>query len=121
MARRLGNHNGGAGSRGKNPSSSIGSSENQGTQGNVAANVGGNQIGTQNNYFHRKDSPVESQSQRNPTQQILLDSVDQEVNSRLIHSLHNRILINLEKEEDPNQVRPPWSVDVKIGSQEPFP
>jgi len=121
LARRLGNHNGGAGSRGKNPSSSIGSSENQGTQGNVAANVGGNQIGTQNNYFHRKDSPVESQSRRNPTQQILLDSVDQEVNSRLIHSLHNRILINLEKEEDPNQVRPPWSVDVKIGSQEPFP
>ena len=104
----------------KIPSSSIGSSGNEGTQGNVAANVGGNQIRTQNNYYDGKDSSVKSQSQRNPTQQILLDSVEQEVNSRLINSLHNRILINLEKEEDLNQVCPPWSVDVKIRESRTF-
>lgn len=54
-------------------------------------------------------------------EQILLDYIKEEVSQRLKQSLHNHIYINLDKEEDPNQVKPPWEVDVKIVSSPTFP
>ena len=58
--------------------------------------------------------------QRNKTQQALLDWVKNEVKNRLKNSLHNRVSILLEKEEDPTKVNPPWAIDVKIGTHQPF-
>ncbi|MGK7899224.1 MAG: NACHT domain-containing protein [Xenococcus sp. (in: cyanobacteria)] len=57
---------------------------------------------------------------RNKTQQALLNWVKHVVVSRLKNSLHNRVSIILEKEEDPTQVNPPWAIDVKIGIHQSF-
>ena len=60
------------------------------------------------------------ENKRDKTQQTLLDWVKHEVAARLDQSLHNRVSILLEKEEDPSQVIPPWAIDVKIGTHQPF-
>ncbi len=54
---------------------------------------------------------------RDKTQQTLLDWVEHEVKSRLHSSLHNRVYILLNKEEDLSQVNPPWAIDVKVGTK----
>ncbi|WP_052334296.1 caspase family protein [Kamptonema formosum] len=51
--------------------------------------------------------------------QGLLSQVKNEVDSRLEHSLHNAVLINLGKEKQPQQVQRPWDVEVKVGNQSP--
>ena len=56
--------------------------------------------------------------QRDKTQRELLGFVEKEAKSRLKHSLHNRIFITLDKTEDSNQVNPPWTIDLKIGTGE---
>ena len=62
----------------------------------------------------------QAENKRNKTQQALLDWVKNEVESRLKNSLHNRVSILLEKEEDPTKVNHPWAIDVKIGTRQPF-
>ncbi len=47
----------------------------------------------------------------------LLKVVKEEVAGRLQQSLHKAALINLHKESQPEQVSPPWGVDVIIGQQ----
>ncbi len=59
--------------------------------------------------------------QRDKSQQILLDFIEQEVNGRLRDSLHNRVSIILDKADDPSKIRRPWEVDVKIGTHKPQP
>lgn len=54
---------------------------------------------------------------RSKTQIQLLDRVKHEVYSRLHSSLHNYISINIDKEEHPSQVHPPWAIDVKVGTR----
>lgn len=45
----------------------------------------------------------------------LLDEVKKEVNYRLDKSLHNKSLINLGKELQPDKVRSPWDAEIKSG------
>lgn len=45
----------------------------------------------------------------------LLANVKSEVESRLKSSLHNAVFVNLLKEEQPKQVKQPWTVEVKVG------
>jgi adenylate kinase family enzyme len=49
--------------------------------------------------------------------------VKEEVVARLKQSLHNAVFINLDKEAQPEQVKRPWSSDIKIGDKpsEPIP
>jgi hypothetical protein len=61
------------------------------------------------------DSPSQRKEFRN--RQILLKQVKNEVDSRLEQSLHNAVLINLTKEKQPQQVKRPWDVEVKVGNQ----
>jgi DNA polymerase III delta prime subunit len=67
----------------------------------------------------------ESQAQRQESRnrQALLQQVKNEVDSRLDQSLHNAVLINLGKEKQPQQVKRPWDMEVKVGNQpsEPLP
>ncbi len=60
--------------------------------------------------------PVEEKDRRN-RRQNLLAQVKNEVDARLEQSLHNAVLINLDKEKQPQQVQRPWDVEVKIGNQ----
>ncbi len=56
-------------------------------------------------------------------EKLLLTAVKQEVIARLKQSLHNAVLINLGKEQQPEQVKRPWDAEIKIGSKptEPIP
>ena len=60
-----------------------------------------------------KDSPAKTVRDRR--EQFLLKAVSSEVESRLNQSLHNRIYIELDKEQDPNQVQMPWDMELKTG------
>ncbi|MHC5897393.1 hypothetical protein [Nostoc sp.] len=62
-------------------------------------------------------------AERPRTQKLLLQAVKDEVVVRLKQSLHNAVLINLGKEVQPEQVKRPWSSDIKIGEKpsEPIP
>ena len=87
------------------------------------AQVGGRGTYIEGNYYDMRgqaSSERQAPPKRNKTQQELLDWVAHEVDSRLKNSLHNRVSILLEKEEDPTQVNPPWAIDVKIGTRQPF-
>lgn len=56
-------------------------------------------------------------------EKLLLQAVKDEVVARLKQSLHNAVLINLGKKAQPEQVKRPWSSDIKIGNKpsEPIP
>ncbi len=51
---------------------------------------------------------------RPKSEQLLLEIVKHEVTTRLEQSLHNRIYIITDKEEDPSQVNPPWASDIQF-------
>ena len=88
---------------------------------------GGRYIENLGNYFENFEQLVinwlgdkgQAPAKRDSTQQTLLNWVQTEVEGRLEDSLHNRVLITLDKKEAPSQVIRPWSIDVKIGSQPP--
>jgi len=52
--------------------------------------------------------------------QALLSQMGTEVESRLAQSLHHAVLLNLGKEQQPQQVQRPWDVSVKVGEQRSF-
>ena len=56
-------------------------------------------------------------AQRSRSEKLLLKQVKEEVIARLKQSLHNAVLINLGKEAQPEQIKPPWSSDIKIGDK----
>jgi predicted NACHT family NTPase len=58
---------------------------------------------------------IHGQPDRPRNEQVLLQAVGQEVESRLEQSLHNAILINLDKEAQPEQVNRPWDREIRIG------
>ncbi|WP_318780946.1 NACHT domain-containing protein [Dendronalium phyllosphericum] len=62
-------------------------------------------------------------AERPRTDKLLLTIVKDEVVARLKQSLHNAVSINLGKEAQPEQVKRPWSSDIKIGDKlsEPIP
>jgi predicted NACHT family NTPase len=53
--------------------------------------------------------------ERSRSESLLLRAVADEVTSRLSQSLHNAVLINLDKQIQPEQVRNPLSAEIKIG------
>ncbi|MDX2241462.1 MAG: NACHT domain-containing protein [Leptolyngbyaceae cyanobacterium bins.302] len=53
--------------------------------------------------------------ERPRAEEILLQTVKTEVSARLKQSLHNKILIHLGMEAQPDQVKRPWDSDIKIG------
>ena len=74
---------------------------------------------TENNYYCDVDKSSQ-QKPRDQTQQILLKAVKKEIESRLHHSLHNRIPILLDKKGDYSLVEPRIGIDVKIGINDSF-
>ncbi|WP_427157317.1 NACHT domain-containing protein [Aliinostoc sp. HNIBRCY26] len=62
-------------------------------------------------------------AERPRTEKLLLTIVKDEVVARIKQSLHNAVLINVGKEAQPEQVKRPWSSDIKIGDKpsEPIP
>ncbi|MUG99774.1 NACHT domain-containing protein [Scytonema sp. UIC 10036] len=56
-------------------------------------------------------------SSRNHVQQALLKQVRTEVKSRLNQSLHNRIYIVQDTQQNPSQIELPWSSEIKVGSK----
>ena len=48
-------------------------------------------------------------------EQAFLKAVASEVKSRLGQSLHNKVYIELDKEQDPNQVQASWDMELKTG------
>ena len=54
---------------------------------------------------------------RSRSEWLLLQQVKQEVASRLEQSLHNKVLIILGKQTQPEQVKRLWDAEVKIGSK----
>jgi len=65
--------------------------------------------------IHVKSSSFEEKNLRN--RQDLLAQVKNEVDGRLEQSLHN-VLINLNKEKQPQQVQRLWDVEIKTGNQQ---
>ena len=52
---------------------------------------------------------------RERVEKALLKAVASEVKSRLEQSLHNKVYIELDKEQDLNQVQTPWDLELKTG------
>jgi len=71
----------------------------------------------------RKVLQEKQKAERHRNEKLLLQAVKEEVVARLKQSLHNAVLINLGKEAQPEQVKRPWSSDIKIGDKpsEPIP
>ena len=83
-----------------------------------AENVNAQRIGGDIwNIFLGNKNRTGSQNLRNPVQQKLLEIVITEVESRINSSLHNRVYVVLDKEQNPSQVESPWQIEVKVGSQ----
>ncbi|MFL9458402.1 hypothetical protein AB0758_46225 [Tolypothrix bouteillei VB521301_2] len=60
---------------------------------------------------------TQSLNPRNRVQQLLLKQVSTEVTSRLEQSLHNRIYIVQDTNQNPEQIELPWASEVKVGSK----
>ncbi|MFN6485715.1 MULTISPECIES: NACHT domain-containing protein [unclassified Nostoc] len=54
---------------------------------------------------------------RNRVRQLLLKQVSTEVESRINSSLHNRVYILLDTEQNPSNIDSPWEMEVKVGSK----
>ncbi len=76
-------------------------------------------IQTWNDLLGNRQSVPQTTPARPEVQRWLIDAVKTEVKSRLKDSLHNAVLINLGKEEQPIQVKPPWQAEIKIGEKPP--
>lgn len=79
--------------------------ENRGRDQNII-----NQAGTV--IIQGQEYPV-----RPRNQSILLQAVKDEVKGRLQSSLHQAVMITLDKQTQPEQVHCPWEAEVKIGSK----
>ena len=60
--------------------------------------------------------PEDRRVERSRSELILLKAVSDEVTSRLSQSLHNAVLINLDKQVQPQQVKRHWDAEIKIGA-----
>jgi hypothetical protein len=64
---------------------------------------------------------VQNQPVRSRTELLLLQAIEQEVDSRLAQSLHNHVFVTLDKESHPEQVKRLWDAEIKIGAKPPQP
>ncbi len=95
-------------------------------EGNYNERIEGDYVQGRNNFlnnsfvvslFGRPSSPEPLSSKRlSQIRQILLKQVDLEVDSRLRSSLHNRIYIALNVEQNPEQIELPWASEIKVGN-----
>ncbi|RCJ42024.1 hypothetical protein A6770_35410 [Nostoc minutum NIES-26] len=85
-----------------------------------AENVNAGRIGGDiwNIFFGQQTTPMGNPA-RPKNERLLLAAVKEEVTARLRQSLHNAVLINLGKDLQPQQVKRPWDVEVKIGLKPP--
>ena len=90
---------------------------NQGIQGNENQTTKGDNSPIVNFFLGRGDRHSRKETQRDRSEQILLNYVRTEVRKRLEQSLHNHIYIIPNKQEDQSQVEHPWAMDVKIGDK----
>ena len=60
---------------------------------------------------------IQNQSTRLRNELLLLQAIEQEVNSRLVDSLHNHVFVTLDKESHPEQVKRLWDTEIKIGAK----
>ena len=67
-------------------------------------------------YYNQTPTP-----KRPSLERTLLDEVTKEVDYRQEQSLHNQVFIELGKEQAPEQVSCPWSMEIKVGKQKPEP
>jgi GTPase SAR1 family protein/MFS family permease len=56
-------------------------------------------------------------SSRDNVQKLLLKQVSTEVESRISNSLHNRIYIVQDTDQNPSQIELPWGSEIKVGSK----
>ena len=97
--------------------------DNQSIQGDCNQNIyqvkgNRNWLGnTLNVFLGQQPATTATQSSRPRTEQLLLQAVKEEVTLRLDSSLHNAVLLNLEKELHPHQVKRLWEATIKIGSK----
>lgn len=96
-------------------------SKMQASQGNnnIQSQGNNNWIGNTWNNFWGWQEPARTKI-RPDNQRLLLAEVKREVTVRLKSSLHNAILINLQKEQQSYQVKRPWDTEIKIGSKPSF-
>ena len=73
---------------------------------------------TNNIFIEQTLAPV-GNPVRPKNERILLAAVKHEVTVRLKQSLHNAVLINLDKELQPQQVERPWDIEISIGQKPP--
>jgi hypothetical protein len=64
---------------------------------------------------------VQNQPIRLRNELLLLQAIEQEVDSRLAQSLHNHVFVTLDKESHPEQVKRLWDAEIKIGAKLPQP
>ncbi|NMG11337.1 tetratricopeptide repeat protein [Brasilonema sp. UFV-L1] len=79
--------------------------------------IQGNILKQITNIFIGRKYSSELANSRDRVQQIQLNQVSTEVESRINSSLHNRVYVVLEAEQNPSQVECPWDMEVKIGSK----
>lgn len=109
------------------PQNTIQGNQNRAVQGNNNNTVLGdgntviqghfNWLGNTLNIIFGQKNSNQSLNSRTRTQQELLKQVSTEVESRVNSSLHNRVYIVLDMEQNPSHVENPWEADVKIGSK----
>jgi predicted NACHT family NTPase len=81
-----------------------------------AQRIGGDIWNIRNLFLGQRDS-TQSLNPRNRVQQILLKQVSTEVESRLNQSLHNRIYIVQDTDQNSEQIELPWASEIKVGSK----
>ncbi|MDZ8258085.1 NACHT domain-containing protein [Nostoc sp. ChiQUE01b] len=88
-------------------------------EGNYNERIEGNYVqGNRNFIFNfRHQSSNEVSAKHSQIRQTLLKKVNLEVESRINSSLHNRVYIVLDVEQNPEQIELPWSSEIKVGSQ----
>ncbi|MDF5727841.1 MAG: NACHT domain-containing protein, partial [Rhizonema sp. PD38] len=96
-------------------------------EGNYNERIGGDYVQGGNKFlnnsfvvslFGRPGSPKPlSSAKRDRIRQILLKQVGKEVDIRLNTSLHNRVYIALNVEQNPEQIELPWASEIKVGNR----
>ncbi len=95
----------------------LGGVSNQSGQGNNLIQGDNNVWADVIQFVIGKVAPTTSQLQRPKSQHTLLKGVEEEVEYRLDHSLHNSIYISLDTTQAEDQVQSPWGIYIKSGTK----
>jgi len=89
-------------------------------EGNYNERIDGNYVQGRNNFLNNTfaifarqgSSEALSSAKHSRIRQVLLKQVNLEVESRINSSLHNRVYIVLDAEQNPEQIELPWSSEI---------